>query len=172
MPLPPNSTPKPSCLPSRKAMKSQEGMKADSNSPGRWVSLYLQEQDRVLEWCREFWSIPSLQGWMCEQHPGPRVGPSGSCSLQAASCTNWERQLMDCPTLSGDAGMQELPSPKGFQGNSGLLNGVAWRNSSTGHGPPEVCHLFWNALGIFCKAVQELCRCLASVIESGNLVDL
>ena len=27
-------------------------------------------------------------------------------------------------------------------------------------------------LGMFCGAVQELHRCLASVIESGNLVDL
>ena len=53
----PSPMPQPSCLPPGKAKKSQQGMEANPNNPGRWVHIYLQEHDRVLEWEREFWSL-------------------------------------------------------------------------------------------------------------------
>ena len=53
----PSPMPQPNCLPSGKVKKSQQGMKADPNSPGRWVCLYLQEHDRVPEGWREFWYL-------------------------------------------------------------------------------------------------------------------
>ena len=33
-------------------------MKADPDSLGRWVGLYIQKHDRWLEWWREFQSLP------------------------------------------------------------------------------------------------------------------
>ena len=49
--------PQPHHLPPGKAKTSQQGMKSDPYSPGRWVSLYSQEHDRVPEWWREFQSL-------------------------------------------------------------------------------------------------------------------
>ena len=42
----------------------------------------------------------------------------------------------------------------------------------TGHGCSEVHHPFWNAPGVLCGAVQELCKCLTPIVESGNQFDL
>ena len=102
--------PRPSCLPSGKAKKSKQGMKANPNNPGRWVHSYLQST-RMVE---RIVISPLLHGWMLRWHPDPRVGLTASCHLQAASHTMKKRWLMDCPTLPRGAGAQGLPSSKGF----------------------------------------------------------
>ena len=102
----------------------------------------------------------------------PRVGPPASHCLQATGCTTQEGPFVDCPTLPRGATMQGLPSSKGFQGNSRSSSGVAQRNGGTGHGLQRCVIHSRMQLGILCGAVQELCRCLTSLIESGDLVNL
>ena len=46
-----------SCHPSQKAKKPQREIGADPNQAGEWVGSYLQKNERVPEWRREFWSL-------------------------------------------------------------------------------------------------------------------
>ena len=164
-------TAKPSHLPSGKSKKSQQGMKANLNSPGRWVRLYLHKHDsaRMVE---KIYISPLFPGWMHEQHPGPRVGPPASHCLQAASHTNQERQVMDCPPIWGcwDAGItfpQRISRELMFIKWCGMKKWWHWPWSS------RLCAVHSGMpLGMFCRVVQELHRCLTSMIESSDPVDL
>ena len=140
-----------------------------NHNPGRWVCLYLQEHDRVLERWREFWSLLWSKGQMFRWHPGPRVCLPASCCLQAVSCATWERQLMDCLTLPSGAGMQGLPSPKRECeiiercGDETMELAMALQRCTVCSGMP---------MGMLCRAVKELCRCFIPMIVSGDLVNL
>ena len=62
--------------------------------------------------------------------------------------------------------------PKDFKGTQRLLRGVAQRNSCTGHGPPEVCCLFQNAIGDALQSSTRAPQVPYPMIESDNKVDL
>ena len=65
-----------------------------------------------------------LTEWKLWQCPGPKNGLPASHCLQTAGCTIGTRWLMDHPVLPGIAGVKGFPSPKRFQGSSGLLHGA------------------------------------------------
>ena len=43
--------------PSQKAKKSWRGIDANTNNEGEWVCSYVQKDNRLPEWWREFWSL-------------------------------------------------------------------------------------------------------------------
>ena len=87
-------------------------MKANPISPGRWVSLYLQEHDRVPEWWREFQSL------LCSKDECmSNIQVQGLAHQQATAFRLPATQLKKngswtAPTLPGGAGMQGLPYPQ------------------------------------------------------------
>ena len=168
----PSLTPQPSCLPSGKVEKPWQGMEAGANSPQSWVSLYLQEHYRVLEWWREFWSLLHSKNKCVSdiQAQGLAVQQATAFRLPATQLKK-ESSLANPPCL-GVLGCRDYLPSKDFKGTQDywvmqykeMVALVMALQRCTIHSrtPP----------GILCKEVQELCRCLASVIKSGNLVDL
>ena len=70
---PPSPPSQPSCLTSQKAKKSQQGIEANTASAGQWICAYLEENDMVPKWWREFqclFQCPSdspIQRLACQQ---------------------------------------------------------------------------------------------------------
>ena len=73
--------------------------------------------------------------------------------------------------MPGGARMLGLPAPKLFERNLGLSSGAVQRNGGTDHDHPEFAIHSGMPLGMLCRAVQELHRCLTSMIKIGNLLD-
>ena len=95
------------------------------------------------------------KGW-----PASKLQPSG-CQTHRCVCKihgSWS--ALPCLEVLG---YRNYIPPKGFQENSRLSSGVAWRNGSTGHGTPEVHCPFWNAsrgaLQSSARALQMPCPC-------------
>ena len=62
------------------------------------------------------------------------------------ACTAEEGWLVDCPTLSGSIGAEEIPSPKGFPQKLWLLGSKNGRNDCPGCGSSELHSSIGNAL--------------------------
>ena len=55
---PPSPAPQPNCHPSKRAKKAQrETLGLNPNQAGEWVHSYMQKNERVPKWWREFWSL-------------------------------------------------------------------------------------------------------------------
>ena len=158
---PPSPPSKPSCLPSQKAKKSQQGIKANTTSAGQWICVYLEENDRVPKWWREFQCLLHSKDQCPGDSPIQRMAPT-SHSLVASCHTAKEGWLVDHPTLSWDIGAEGLSSLKDFHGTHDysevrreemITLAMALQRCAVQLGMP---------LRVLCGAVQDLCQCLAS----------
>ena len=70
-----------------------------------------------------------------------------SHSLLDTPCTAKEGWMVACLTLSGSIGVEEIPSPKRFPGESWLPRSEKGRNNCSGHGSSELCCPIYNAPG-------------------------
>ena len=70
--------------------------------------------------------------------PSLNIGLPTSHSLLATLHTAKEGQLLDCPTMSGSIGAEEIPSPKGFPWKQWLPQSEEGRNGCLGHGSSEL----------------------------------
>ena len=135
------------CYTYPKAMESWREIDADPNNPSRWVCFYLQENDRVPKWCREF------QPLICSPHksftdvPVQIMGCQHAVPFrQPATQLEWGGSWTTLPCL-GLLDWRDFPSPKRFQGSWGLSRGVGWSDNDIGQGSPKMCCLFWDASG-------------------------
>ena len=93
----------------------------------------------------------------------PKVWPTSNLLPSGCQPHNLRKMAHGLPHPAWGCWDAEITFPKGFQGNSGLWSGLALQRCTI-HSkmPPQM----------LCRAVQELCRCLTSMIESGDLVNL
>ena len=112
--------------------------------------------------------FPLLHRWMLRQHPGPSLACQQAATFRLPAA-QWERWLMDCPILPRGAGITFLQSFKGtrdyweVQHEEMVALAMAIQRCAVHSRMPP---------GMLCRAVQELHRCLAPMIESGDQVDL
>ena len=112
----PSPAPQPSCLPSGKAKKSQQEMKANPNSPGRWVSLYVQEHDRVLEWWIEFWSLLQSKDECVSNVEATRLAHQQAATFRLPAAQIDKYGLWTLPPCLRVLGYQDYLPPKDFKG--------------------------------------------------------
>ena len=120
----PSPFPISNCHPSPKANEFWRGIDADLNNPSRWVCFYLQENDRVPEWWREFQLLIHSLDKSFSDVQVQKNGLPASHGLQAASCTIGMRWLMDHLTLPRVTTAKGLPSPSRLQRSLGLSSVV------------------------------------------------
>ena len=151
--------PQPCHYPSHKAKKSWWGIEANPNNAGEWACSYLQKNERVTEWWREFQSLLCSKD---ENFSDIQVKGWPTCKSWPSDCQlhNGNEMAHRPPTLSGCAGAKGLPSSKGVPGNSRLLSGADLQNGGIAHDPLELCCLFQNTPGVLYGAAQELHGCL------------
>ena len=80
--------------------------------------------------------------------------------------------LMDCPTLPGVTGARDYLHPADFGGVQDYW--VVWAEETVALAKALKRCAVHSGMppGVLWRVVQELCECLTSVIQSGNLVDL
>ena len=168
----PSPIPQSNCYSSPKAKESWRGIDANPNHPSRWVCFYLQENDRVPEWWREF------QLLICSLDES-----FGNILAQRIACQQATAFRLQATQLEWDGSWTAPP----------CLESLEWRD----YLPPAVfrgAQDYWVVqaketvvltktlqrctahsgmpLGVLCGAVQELHECLTSMIQSGDLIDL
>ena len=141
---PPSPPSQQSYLPSQKAKKSQQGIKANTASAGQWVCAYLEENDRVPKCWREFWCLLHSK----DQCPGDSPIQRLACQQAVAFWLSTAQQKW----MAG-----ESPHPVwGYLGGGttfpqristepGTTRRWEGGNDCPGHGPLEVHGLIGNA---------------------------
>ena len=95
--------------------------------------------------CALFNPTPSCRSIPNATLCNPRTGPPTIHGLLDTHHTSKEGWMVDCPTLTGSVGAEEIPSPQRFLGELQLLRSEEGRNSCPGHGSSGLGCMIWNA---------------------------
>ena len=117
-------------------------------------------------------AAPPLNRWKLRWCLSPRVGLSASGCLQTTRHPTRKRWLMDCPALPRVVGAKGLPSPADFRETWDYW--VVWVEKTVALAKAlQRCTVHSRMpLGVLLRAVQELHKCLAPMVENGDQFDL
>ena len=154
----PSPSPQPSCLTSRKAKKSQQEMKANPDSTGRWVSLYVQENKRVPEWWREFWSLLCSKEKCVSNIKAQRLAQQQATAFRLPAAQIKKNGLWTAPSCLGVLACWDYLPAKDFKGTQDYQ--VVQHEEMVELAMALQRHTVhsWTSPGMLCGAVQELCR--------------
>ena len=134
-------------LPFPKAKESWREIHADLNNTDIWVNFYLQENDTVLEWWKEFQSHigflvkASALSWS-KEWPASKPLPLGCWLHNKHAMAHGLLHPAWCHWGKGTT------FPDQTLGSLGLLSGAGWRDSGIDQGSPKMCCPFWDASGV------------------------
>ena len=158
--------------PSWKGKKQWEGTDVNSSNPGQWVQAYLERDSRLPEWWEEFCPLVCSVDRGCDD---AQVKSLACCQAAAFCLLETQKEAHSTwitPSCLSALGRREYLTQKDPRITQDYWE--VWREEIVALvivlQRCAICAR--SSPNVFCGVVQELCECLAPVVEVGDLFNM
>ena len=152
---------------SQKTKKSWQGIEANPSLTSEWIWSYIDKNERMPDWWREFWSILCSKDKLFSDVQVKELACQQDVAFSLPSAQVEKSGWWNAPSCLGVLGRKDFLPPKKFQGMRDVQM-VRWEETVALALALQRCTI---QSGIP-QAFQELCRCLTPLLDRGNLLDL
>ena len=158
--------------PSWKGKKLWEGIDIDLNKPGKWIQAYLERDSRLPEWWKEFHPLVHSTDGHCDDTKVKSLTCQQAAAFHLSATQKEVHIVVITPSCLAVLGKKGYLVPKDA--------GITWDYWEVWREETVVLAIVFQRCVIhagaspyvFCRAVQELCKCLIPMVEEGNLFNM